>query len=156
VSVDSAARKVLGSALRRYAAGIASNNQLEGSIPTSDDPAIWSIVDYAWTLYGDGCEYVDSNGGLTKTDKATIARCILFLKSELEYEYPKSSDADYSLAMFLRLPLNILTFGAFGRWLKAKELDFHNHGDASVWPFISRKQLNSTAQQLARPTNAAA
>ena len=142
---DRDARNKTATLLKRYATGHITNDELADNIPSSDDPAIKAIDDFSWTFYDDLTQhYAKDKHKLSKTEKKHIARCILFLKSNHEYTYPKEgSRSSYSL-----LPLlNLLTLGLFNKLLprnsKAEE-----HGDLSVWPFVSRKQLNQTANLL--------
>lgn len=90
-----------------------------------------------WSLYGDHKEYkLTGKNKLSKETKNEVARCILFLKSNLEYQWP-------------HVPLKTrfiyaITFSVFGtntqkQWKKV--------GDVSIWPFIKQSQLKHAKQR---------
>ena len=103
-----------------------------------------------WGLYDD-----TRNHRLIKNDKLSdkslkiIARCILFLQTELEYEWPyfdtRSPITKFSLS---ELVLCILTLGIYYR-VKRKELEeayleFQKFGNYEIWPFLKIEDYEST------------
>lgn len=86
--VDLAARRKLAQALRWLASGRFTNMDYEAAFGNSRDPAIAEIDHLAgWPLYSDRHEHkiepLDRNG------KRLIARCVLFLRSDLPYEWDR-------------------------------------------------------------------
>jgi hypothetical protein len=65
---------------------------------------------------------------LDKNGKRTVARWILFLQNDLEYEHPCST-----LRHKLRRLTTVLTFGKFSRF---REPALKDLGDHEVWPFF--------------------
>lgn len=133
--IDRIARDHLAEALRALASGLISNNEFENSrLPYSkNDMAIRAIFFRgAWMLYSDLHEY--RLAGSNKTDHATkseVARWVLFLKTDLPYEWTVCSTPE-TLGMLMA---NILTLGMANRLFIPR---FEAQGDISVWPFIRK------------------
>lgn len=133
--IDRLGRDNLAEALRHLAAGQISNDQYESRVyengvpRQSKDRAVEEIFDESWYLYSDLHEYrLMGKYRLRRDARMEVARWILFLKSDLPYEWP----------CWPRLSLmfgNILTLGLLAplvrRW-------FRRFGDSDVWPFILR------------------
>ncbi len=132
--IDRNARDRLAEAMRALASGLITNDEFENSrLPHgAEDVAIREVYSKgAWMLYSDLHEYrFTGNSKLDDATKAEVARWVLFLKTDLPYEWPASS-ALLSLAILMA---NLLTFGVANRLFTSR---FHAYGDISVWPFIS-------------------
>jgi len=130
--VDRAARDQFVELIRHLAAGQISNDEFEDRVPRSqNDPAIGAVFwNGAWLLYDDLRQYkLVGKCRLPKEARREVARWVLFLESDLEYEWPR-------LLGVYRFPgyvLNVITLGAMG-WMIRTQL--HRRGDASVWPFM--------------------
>ncbi len=86
---------------------------------------------------------------LQKPARDEIARWIVFLHSDLEYTWP-----DFSFVPILNLPMNLLTFGWWRRHKKKIFEQFTAAGDFSVWPFLTRRDYESSLKHpryLAEP-----
>ena len=131
--IDRPARNQLAEALRALASGQITNDEFERRVPTSPDPAVWHIFfDGVWGLYSDLWEYrLKARHHLKPEAKAAIARCVLFLKTDQEFEWPQPSGLERSASFFA----NFLTLGAAARFLQRQ---YRAAGEWSVWPFISR------------------
>ena len=131
--IDRTARNKLAELIRSLSNGLISNDEFESSVPESDDLAVRSLDYYgAWCLYSDFKEYkLRGKNALSKSDKLEVAHWVLFLKSDIEYDWPCSS-------IFHEL-LHCVTFGKFG---KSRITLWQKHGDISAWPFISKQQLD--------------
>jgi hypothetical protein len=150
--IDRSARKKLSESLRHLVSGIYTNDKFDESVPLkSEDRAISGIFDFAWQLYSD--LYTHKLTGKHKihpVDKKTVARCLLFLKSDLEYEWPILNDR-----ITLGCLLSILSMGIIKD--HRKKLSFEKHGDIDVWPFIRNrdfikaKKVNSQMPRQAPP-----
>jgi len=128
--IDRLGRDKLAENLRHLVAGQISNDEYERRIPLrSKDRAVEEISDESWYLYSDLHEYrLRGKYRLKRDARREVGRWILFLKSDLPYEWP----------CWPRLSLmfgNILTLGLLAplvrRW-------FRRFGDSDVWPFIRR------------------
>src|SRR5512143_2868744 len=88
--VDRIARLRAGELLRHFAAGQISNDEFEDSFPSrSLDAAVQELRSEAWFLYDDLREYrLAGKDRLSSEMRHQIARWVLFLHTELEYEWP--------------------------------------------------------------------
>jgi len=146
--IDRPARKQLELALRRFAAGRTTSDELDETAleaaRTSADPAVRSIADAQWTLYDDTRGgYATGDDRLTQTQRAAIARWILFLRSDLEYEW---SGRLFHPAQFLRNLANFFSLGLFNFIFPPPRAD-DNH-DWNVWPFRSRIQVRREMRRV--------
>ena len=144
--IDREARTKFAQAIRALVAGQITNDEFEDSrlsrLNTSD-PAIAAIYqEGAWHLYSDLEEHrLRGKHAISRTDKSHVARWILFLKTDLPYEWPELRGK-----RFFALGLgNLLTLGLanrfYTRWFKQQ-------GDIDVWPFIRRQDYETA---LGRP-----
>ena len=88
--VDRATSDNAVSALRKFAEGAISNREYERRFPKSkDDPALRSIYTNVWFCYSDTSEHtLTDKHALSKENNATLERCVLFLQSDLEFQWP--------------------------------------------------------------------
>jgi hypothetical protein len=133
--VDREARNKLAEAMRALANGLITNDEFEDKrLPRcKDDPAISEIFSKgAWLLYSDLEEYrLTGIHQLNENTKSVVARWVLFLKTDLPYEWPVSNIQQG----LLRFVANILTLGAANKTYVRK---YHASGDINVWPFLRR------------------
>jgi hypothetical protein len=123
---------MLAELIRSLVAGRITNDVFEKAVPRhSKDSAVGAVyADGAWGLYDDLREHrLKGRWRLSKANRHEVARWILFLEGDLEYEWPL-------LSLWQRLGLlavNILTLGLATvlerRW-------YGRHGDLEVWPFM--------------------
>jgi len=131
--IDTPARKKSAKLLRHLAAGLITNDQYEDSQPRSADPAIYQIFYHGgWPLYSDLYEHrLRGKKSLPAEVKHGVARVILFLRSDLSYEWPVLTgwrELGWSF-------LSLFTFGCIGRKRYRHWMQF---GDHDVWPFFRR------------------
>ena len=93
VMVDRAARDELGRAIRRLVAGLSTNDQYEDTLSAglrrSRDLGVRSIRLAAWHLYDDLHEHrLEGRYAIGRAGRRRVAHWVLFLKSDLEYEWP--------------------------------------------------------------------
>ena len=143
--IDSSRRKILAFHLRQLSTGQISNDEFEervmedvsyGWIPEqyyrakeseNDDPAIRPILEYSWCLYDDSFNHkLKGKHQLTSEQCKEIARLILFLHSDREYEWNYVDMTHplirFSFNDFLK---SILTFGKYYREKKlTREQEF--------------------------------
>lgn len=130
--IDRTARDTLAENIRHLVAGLISNDEFESRIPwNSSDSAIREItLGGPWHLYSDMREHrLSGKFSVPKQQREESARWILFLKSDLPYEWPQTSE----LASLIWLPLHLLTLGYTA---KSQQRSFSQQGDMSVWPFL--------------------
>lgn len=135
--IDRQARDRAAELLRHFAAGQRTNDEFEDSWPSSwQDPSVDQVFwGGAWGLYGGTrCHRLSGRDRLDRQVRREVARWVLFLKSNLPYEWPRVS---HHLSLLLLFP-NLLTMGLVG-WLGRRW--FACHGDYEVWPFIRRSDL---------------
>ena len=136
-----AARVRLSELLRHLVAGQITNDEFEDRGPgDSGDPAIREVRYAAWFLYDDLREYrLAGQDKLPDDVRSDVARWVLFLHSDLEYEYPLHGP----LASLAFVVANLLTLGMLGRLWRRQ---FRDKQD--LWPFFRREDL---AAAISRP-----
>ena len=139
--VDRDCRDDLARAIRRFAAGLITNDEFEAATvgcPLSPDAAVRSLCQAAWYLYDDLHEHrLEGRFRLGKDSRRELARWLVFLKSNLEYEWPDLTGWSW----FLTVP-NLVTFGLLRRLVR----HWHDQrGDARAWPFIRDQDLRRAA-----------
>ena len=133
---DIEARIKLSELIRQLVAGLITNDQFEDRIPRSSDPAVHEVYfSGIWDLYTDLYEYRLVGGDrVPRETRRVLARYILFLKSGLEYEWPRQSWWQFLLSFGAAL----LTLGLSNRWYRRS---FAKAGDVDVWPFIREQDF---------------
>ncbi len=140
--MDREARTGLVVSIRRLVAGLITNDEFEDNSPYSDiDPAIAGVSwKGAYYLYGDLREYrLIGEDRLPESARPEVAKWLLFLKSDLEYEWPPEPAPSTGQLIFALG--NLLTLGLLGflfRQRQSQEEDVSGEvpGDKSVWPFF--------------------
>jgi len=143
--IDRDSRNALAEAIRALASGAISNFEFETRIPTrSLDPAIDAVFSGgAWFLYSDLSEYrLIGRHRLPRTAKSEIARWVLFLKTDLPYEWP-------TLTGLSRLLMTIFAFVTLGLSSHVYRRTFRRYGDFEVWPFARRSDFDGALAQPA-------
>jgi len=142
--VDRDDRKQLASALRKLATGKLTNFAFEDLVPfRTQDAGVRAVADHAWYLYSDLHEHeLRGEAALTREGRREVARWLLFLDTDVEYEWP-----DMRWARAALVPFNVLSLGAAGaamRWWLARR------GALDVWPFIRRSDLDVAMRRWPR------
>lgn len=138
-TIDRASRRQLAAAIRRFTAGASTNEQLIQEIETlSDrDPGVGALVELLWSLYDDMSEH---KANLTPAQRRILARCLLFLRSDIPYQYHRPGRVlsgvilgidlvTMGLASFLHYRLTVGTAGT------------------DLWPFKSAEELSTRFPQ---------
>jgi hypothetical protein len=131
--IDPRSRTVLARCLRHLAAGVITTDEFERRVPhNSTDRAVEAIAKAAWFLYDDLREYrLRGRHRLPKSERESVARCILFLASELPYEWPvERASITRGVAHLLG---NILTFGVLAR---RRVRSWRRLPNSDLWPFF--------------------
>jgi hypothetical protein len=148
--IDRNSRDKLALALRRYAAKRITNDELEDAVDHSQDRGIAAIQDMAWRLYSDMfCHRADGPYTLNKGTRRTMARWIIFLRTDYEYSWP---DYDFrqpenSLDQFVR---DFFTAGHSSKKKRQRWQDFVGAGDFEVWPFLHKRDEESARRRCTR------
>jgi hypothetical protein len=131
--IDRAARDAFADLLSRFAAGEITNMAFEQALPVSKDPAIFEIYRWGvWFLYDDVEEYALTDGAaLSGPVRAIVDRWLLFLSTDLEYEWPEPTEIIWKTKLLRRLGIKV----AAGPSLFSPTAQV-------VWPFISQGQLD--------------
>ena len=135
---DKRDREKLAEALRHLATGQISNRVYEDRTECrSSDVAVREIWRAAWGMYSDlRTHRLTGKDALTADTKEAVARCILFLHSDLPWEWPTRSFAQ----MLLFAVTNLCTLGLLTR---RDERRYRDAGEFSVWPFFRRSDYEA-------------
>ncbi len=132
--VETTTRRQYGQLLRHFFVARCTNDEYEEraeklGAEDTHDAALGLIWCKVWLTYDDFSEHrMNELYKLDKNRKRTVARWILFLQNDLEYEYPC-----VTLRHTLRRLMTILTFGKFTCF---REPALKDLGDSEVWPFF--------------------
>jgi|SRR6185312_2446578 len=165
--IDRERRKRLAYHMRQLSVGSVSNDGFESDIlddvtygwlpeqyyrstyARTDDPVIVPILEVCWGLYDDTRHHhLVGSDRLSPESLKIIAHCILFLHTDLEYEWPafdtRSPIFSFSLVDFL---ICLLTLGQnFRTKRKAQYLAyeaFKKTGDFDYWPFYRKSDYDN-------------
>lgn len=169
--IDTNRRKKLALHLRHLSTGQISNDEFEqrimedvtnGWLPEqyyraneskTDDGVIRPILEFSWCLYNDTYNHkLTGEHQLSDEQSKEIARFILFLYSELEYEWTYVDLLNPVIRFsFVDILNSIVTLGKHYRNLKLKrEEEFElmkKAGDFEYWPFKTRAQYEAQLKQ---------
>ncbi|MGZ3848665.1 MAG: hypothetical protein ACXVKI_06020 [Flavisolibacter sp.] len=171
--IDKERRKKLALHLRHLSVGLISNDDFEEAImddvtdgwlpeqyhrsklakSEDDDPIIKPMLELCWGLYDDTRSHkLVKSDELTKDALKIIARCILFLLSDKEYEWPYFNTNNPLFRFSLKdLILSILTLGHHYRNKREEHIisyyKWQTSGDYDVWPFFGK---NDYQEQLTK------
>jgi hypothetical protein len=142
--IDKEARDILAENFRHLIAGQITNDQFEDRLRKSRDAGVNEVFFCgAWPLYDDLHEHkLTGRWAIKKEDWPIAARYILFLKTDLEYEWPTKTGMK-------ELPWTILalvTFGLVGK-LRNRCRFARSGGDSDVWPFFRTADLEAAKRQ---------
>ena len=143
--VDRKARDEFAELLRHLVIGQITNDEFENRAPlSSKDLAIFEIWWLAaWPLYDDFDEHtLTEEYRVLDNERRKIAKCVLFLKTDQEYQWPRPN----SLKGLLMDLLGLVSLGRAGRH-STKDLLDAAAGDLEAWPFISLKDLETARKR---------
>jgi hypothetical protein len=174
--IDIERRKKLAFHLRQLSVGLTTNDEFEEGImddvtkewlpeqyyrskkAKEDDAVIVPMLELSWCLYDDTRQHkLVGRDKLPDESLKIIARCILFLHSDLEYEWPDqifllNPIFKFSLLkMLFVLVINILTLGWHIRNYRKKEArafeEFKKLGAFEHWPFFRKADYEMQLQK---------
>jgi hypothetical protein len=152
--IDRPARNRLAQGIRHLAAGVVTNIEFEDrALSPSADPAVQAVfLGGPWFLYHDVARYkLRGAHRLSPAVRREAARWVLFLKSDLPYEWPIERRG--ILGSLAWIGLNLVTVGFFARHAQRR---FAQHGDIAVWPFIRHSDYEAALAKppyLGKPSN---
>ena len=146
--IDRQARDAAAKILQAFMDGAVSNYKYEDSFPKSkDDPGLHAIHVELLFYYSDVRQHKLIGGNtLSPEARALYERCVLFLKSDLEFQWPPPQ---------LKLRYGFLRLLGLGRALKRREEKEASIGEKQFWPFLNQddyeKWLTKTTNAESRP-----
>jgi hypothetical protein len=149
--IDRLSRNVVAEAIRALAAGIITNDAFEERLPArSQDPAVYALFSSgAWFLYDDLHEHrLVGRYRLRPEARAEVARWVLFLKTDREYEWPSSSGVVAALWL-------VAVLATLGLLAPVRRHWYGRGGDVAVWPFHKRAHYDEAIKHPAYLTGAA-
>lgn len=132
MNIDITSRRAAAELVRQLASGRLTNDEFEERWPASADPALSAVREAAWFLYSDLRAYrLTGANRLPFAVRRQLSRWVIFLQSDLEYEWPVATRTE----KLARSIAGLLTMGVATRlWKTALQVS----EDADVWPFIRR------------------
>jgi hypothetical protein len=146
--VDRRARDIAADAVRDFMGGSISNREYERRFPTAKgDPALWAIHTALWFGYSDTSEHTMTGKHASNDEgRALVERCVLFLRTDLEFQWPVPS----SLCLWYSF-LRLVGLGWIAtRWGK-QDMSI---GDVDVWPFLKKADCEEARSKQQEPKNA--
>ena len=136
--IDRVARNKLAELIRSLSSGQISNDEFEDAIPDTADDAIRQVFSHGvWCLYSDMKEYkLKGKDALSDEVRSIVARWVLFLKSDIEYNWPSTT--------FKEDFLKCISLGVFGQSTLDK---WHAYGDVNLWPFPNVECFNKAKKE---------
>jgi hypothetical protein len=158
--VDRVLRDRLADAIHELAAGFITNDEFEdgllaAGIPLATDPSRWPdpaigpIGEVAWCLYSDTHPYrLNGRHKLPPEGRRAALRWVLFLRSDLEYEWPPFRLINPALVSLSGCLLSLLTLGILPRRRFAREFaSWQQAGEYGLWPFFRRSDYDAVHRQ---------
>ena len=135
MNVDKRAREELVFLLELFINGRITNFDFEERLPSTQDKGVNAVIDSVWCLYDDFKEHTMRNEHeLSSNEKNAINRWILFLKTDLVYDWPIIS---YPGVRPLKVTFIDKLLGK-----KKKEDKFMENGSYKLWPFKNSEDYN--------------
>ena len=129
--IDRVARITLAEQIRHLVAGLTTNDEFEERVLDVEtaDRAYWAVVDQAWYLYSDLYRHkLTGSRALSKNDRRIISTFVLFLHSDLEYEW-----TEHPCTGVPRIILGIVSLGWLPKYFDER---WKLQGDYEVYPFF--------------------
>lgn len=140
--IDRAARNQLAEQMRHFVTGLTDNFAYDDRVFSiqSNDAVVISIRHEMWFVYDDLSRHkLKGKWALSEQDKATILRCILFLKFDIQYRWPEKPRKN-----FLKTLLRFLTLGLVSNH---PDRQWEANGEIEVWPFLKVEEFNAAKQK---------
>lgn len=133
--VDREARKILAEQLRHFVSGRITNDEFESAVLAvrTNDRGYWAVVEQTWLLYSDLSQHKLTPHSLSPDLRRMISRSILFLHSDVEYEWPR-----HGCTGFIRLLAVVASLGHIPKYYDKK---WKAEGDYDVYPFFRQRDF---------------
>jgi len=152
------ARRQFAEALRQLASGLITNDRFDSAyagIRTDDGAAMHAIEqihEFAWSFYHDLYPHqLRGKHRLSPLQRRVFARCVLFLHTDLAYEWPSNAKwlwnerGDRGLGYWTQVVFTSFSKSARAearrREHEADERIRHDAVDDRIWPFRRRSDL---------------
>ncbi len=148
--IDLEARQQYRKVIENFRACLISSDEFEEQgwevQEVTKDPCIKAICDRLWATYTEGIESLTGKNALNADKKALYARCIFFLGSNIEYEWPDDKGVftrtdSGPIIRILTLGLSAIADKAGDARQRAFEQECCNYGDFNFWPFRTREEF---------------
>ncbi len=138
IEIDFASRRKAAGIYRRFAAGLLTNDRMEGFLPKSSEPGLEDIFFCGiWPLYNDLHEHkLTGPYRLTPMGRDHVARIVIFLHTSFPYRWPLG----IGRCNLTDLLAAVLTFDLYRRTRTMLQTP---GGDESVWPFFTRTEYET-------------
>lgn len=145
--VDRQARDTAAALLRQFIDGLITNDEHERKFPRNkQDTALWAIYVQSWFSYSDLSEHtLTGKYALNDEGLALFERCLLFLKTDLEFQWPVPK---------IGLRYVLIRLLGFGWLLKRRDQQEMSIGDVEVWPFLRKTDYEEALSNHALPRDA--
>ncbi len=143
MTIDRNARDLLAEQLRHFVAKRTTNFEFNDAAfdVQTNDAGVRAVREAAWLLYDDLHQHkLTEEWSIEGKERREVARWILFLKSDLEYEWPVMR----WWRKLLRSMTTLLTLGV-GTCLWDKH--YWRQGERGVWPFLRSVDLEAVEQK---------
>jgi len=110
--IDRELRKQLSQDLRRLVTGRITNDEFDDAYferyVTSTDATVLCVAEFGYGLYGDLFPYrLKDRYALDRATRRTAARCVLFLRMDLEYEWPNQPNSVGAMTLYALASMGI-------------------------------------------------
>jgi hypothetical protein len=144
MSIELQSRKRFAELIRQLASGRLTNDEFQDAsgllARDSNDPAIHELRREMWVTYSDLYEHrLIGRHKLSRADRHVVVRMVVFLHSDLPYEWPLKAQTGCLLGLMRR----VRPVASHGTARSGEA------GDQCVWPFFRSEDLATAA---ARPT----
>lgn len=129
-------RDVAKKMVEGFAAGTITSSEMDNDFPRDkNDPALGGIWERLWGLWDDFHNHtLTGKYAPTAEERAMMERCIAFLGSYLEYEWPSL------VGSFWLIFLRLFRFRKKAAEVEKREAEaLEKIGDLEVWPFIRKE-----------------
>jgi hypothetical protein len=153
--VDRISRDRAFQALKRFVDRRATNDEFEleyAEASPTEDRAIQAIDTMVWHFFSDSRVHrLTGQDEPTPEGRALLQRCLDFLRTDHEYEWP---DSNFTLTRRVDALSNVLTVGHAGRRAEVRYQEFRRRldaaGDFNAWPFMSLGQRETSVDDADR------
>lgn len=140
--IDQEARNKAAELVERLVGCEITNDEFEDNYPpNSQDRALKAIRCWTWMFYTDLREHkLKGKYQPTPEGLESLKRCILFLRSDLQYKWP---DVPWSSRSYVLT--RVFSLGLLG---KKRWKEFEARGEFDVWPFLRTDDYHRARERV--------